>query len=74
VTASRESRKPREDDVDYDDGQARSRAVGGVDDEDKPDQASTTGTTPNDEFVGRVAGEDVGYAEETGAERRQKAT
>lgn len=33
------------------------------------DRHSTTGTTPNDVFVGRVAGDDPGYLE-TGAERR----
>ena len=62
--------RPGEDDVDQDDGQALSRATGGVEDADQPDQASTTGTTPSGEFVGRVAGDDVGYAGETGAERR----
>ena len=36
----------------------------------KPDQASTTGTTPDAEYVGRIAGDDLGYAGETGAERR----
>lgn len=42
----------------------------GVPDPAKPDQGSTTGTTPDDEYVGRVAGQDVGYAGETGAEAR----
>ena len=38
--------------------------------EDKTaDRHSTTGTTPNETFVGRVAGEDPGYLE-TGAEKR----
>jgi hypothetical protein len=64
--------RPGEDDVDRDDGQALSRATGGVEDPDAPDQGSTTGTTPSGEFVGRVAGQDVGYAEEQGAERRAK--
>lgn len=49
---------------------ADSRKTGGLSDSAKPDQGSTTGTTPDDEYVGRVAGQDVGYAEETGAERR----
>ena len=61
---------PSEDDVARDDAEALDRATGGVPDPDAPDQGSTTGTTPNDEFVGRVAGQDVGYAGETGAERR----
>ena len=62
--------RPGEDDVGRDDAQALSRATGGVPDDDAPDQGSTTGTTPSDETVGRVAGQDVGYAGETGAERR----
>lgn len=65
--------RPGEDDVARDDGQALSRATGGVPDPDAPDQGSTTGTTDSGEFVGRVAGQDVGYAGETGAERRQAA-
>lgn len=62
--------RPGEDDVDRDDGEALSRATGGVPDDGAGDQGSSTGTTPNDEVVGRVAGQDVGYAGETGAERR----
>jgi hypothetical protein len=49
------ARRPGEEDVDRDDAQALSRAADTGDD----------GT-----FVGRTAGQDVGYAEETGAERR----
>ena len=64
--------RPYEEDVDPDDGQALSRATGGVEDASQPDQGSTTGTTPSEEFVGRVSGQDVGYAGETGAERRAK--
>ncbi len=59
-----------EDDTQKDEARADSRATGGVEDPSKPDQGSTTGTTPDDEYVGRVAGDDPGYAEETGAERR----
>ena len=62
--------RPDEEDVRSDEGQALSRSTGGVDDPSHPDQHSTTGTTPNEEFVGRVAGQDVGYAGEQGAERR----
>lgn len=62
--------RPGEEDVDRDDEQALSRATGGVEDPDAPDQGSTTGTTPNGVFVGRVAGQDVGYADEQGADRR----
>jgi hypothetical protein len=62
-----------ESDVQADPKRADSRDTGGVPDPDKPDQASTTGTTPDDEYVGRVAGDDPGYVEETGAERRAEA-
>lgn len=61
--------RPGEDDVDRDDAQALSRATGG-EPSDEPDAAGTTGTGGSGEFVGRVSGQDVGYAEETGAERR----
>ena len=61
--------RPGEPDVDRDDAQALSRATGGRGSED-PDAASTTGVGDSGEFVGRVAGQDVGYAGETGAERR----
>jgi hypothetical protein len=61
--------RPGEGDVEPDDAQALSRATGGCP-SDEPDAASTTGTGESETFVGRVAGQDVGYAEETGAERR----
>lgn len=59
-----------ESDVEPDPKRADARETGGVPDEDAVDQASTTGSTPSGEYVGRVAGADVGYSEETGAERR----
>jgi hypothetical protein len=65
--------KETERDVEPDEAVAGSRDQGGVADPDQPDQGSSTGTTPTDEFVGRVAGQDVGYAEETGAEARARA-
>jgi hypothetical protein len=61
-----------EPDVQKDSGTARRRDTGGVPDPHAADQHSTTGTTPNETFVGRVAGADTGYEEETGAERRAK--
>ncbi len=64
--------RPGEGDVARDDGQALSRATGGGP-TDQPDAVGTTGTGESDEFVGRVAGQDVGYAGETGAERRAAA-
>jgi hypothetical protein len=64
--------RPGEDDVDRDDAQALTRATGGGESEET-DASGTTGTGESAEFVGRVAGQDVGYAEETGAERRAAA-
>lgn len=72
MTRERDTAKTEED-VERDGQQALSRFVGGVPDPDAPDQASTTGTTPKGDYVGRVAGDDVGFAEETGAERRARA-
>jgi hypothetical protein len=62
--------RPHEEDVDPDGATALSRATGGVENPEHPDQGSTTGTTPSETFVGRVAGQDVGYADEQGGERR----
>ena len=62
-----------ESDVPADSAVAESRASGGDPAAQDGDQASTTGTGENDEFVGRAAGQDLGYAEETGAERRARA-
>ncbi len=64
-----ESRFDREDDVDTDDQLANSRATGG-DPGQRGDSGSTTGTGENEEFVGRTAGQDLGYEAETGAEAR----
>ena len=62
-----------ESDTSSDDHVAGSRATGGVTNPDAPDQASTTGTSPNSEFVGRVAGTDESDIGESGAERRAEA-
>jgi hypothetical protein len=61
-----------ESDVASDPHLARTREAGGVDRDSKEssDGPSTTGTDENEEFVGRVAGQDAGYAGETGAEAR----
>jgi hypothetical protein len=61
-----------EDDVEPDTHVARTRETGG-EAADGGDRASTTGTGPSEEFVGRVSGQDVGYAGETGAERRAES-
>ena len=41
--------------------------------EHQGDQGAVTGTGETDEFVGRAAGRDLGYAGETGAEARREA-
>lgn len=66
------AREPRkaEADVEEDPHQAHTRAEGGVENPEHPDQPATTGTSPSGTFVGRVAGDDAGYEGETGAERR----
>ena len=61
-----------EADTESDDAVATSRVTGGTDKAD-PNQASTTSTSKDEEYVGRVAGDDIGYEEETGAERRAEA-
>ncbi|MDN5748995.1 MAG: hypothetical protein L0H64_10855 [Pseudonocardia sp.] len=65
-----------EGDVPEDPKVANSRDVGGQERRDDeradPDGDSTTGVDRNEEFVGRVAGDDPGYAGETGAERRAR--
>lgn len=69
-TADRHDDGQREGDVGGDDAQALTRMTGGGDDADGADAASTTGGGPSGSFVGRDAGQDAGYAGETGAERR----
>ncbi|WP_018331957.1 hypothetical protein [Actinomycetospora chiangmaiensis] len=67
------SGEPSEQDVPQDPRVASSRATGGEhpDADCRWDEMSTTGTGDTDEFVGRVAGDDPAYAEETGAEARR---
>lgn len=60
-----------EADVADDPAHAGSRPAGGEPQEGAADANSTTGSTPNEEFVGRVSGDDGGgYEELTGAEAR----
>ncbi len=64
-----------EGDVPNDPALANAREQGGSEPGDHdtvadPDGESTTGVDANQEFVGRVAGDDPAYAGETGAERR----
>jgi hypothetical protein len=53
-----------------DSDQARIRETGGEPGGTAGDEAATTGPAPNDTFVGRVSGDDLGYAGDTGAEKR----
>jgi hypothetical protein len=68
-----------EPDVEIDPHVARSREAGGVEPDvnertdAERDGPSTTGTAENEQFVGRVAGDDPGYTGETGAEARAEA-
>jgi hypothetical protein len=61
---------PTEQDVAEDTSVAQSRATGGDPDSNERDATSTTGTGDSGEYVGRVGGQDVGYAGLTGAEAR----
>jgi hypothetical protein len=61
------------EDVATDPALVSNRATGGEHTELSGDRGSVTGTGQTGEFVGRIAGDDVGYAGETGAERRAQA-
>jgi hypothetical protein len=62
-----------EADVDADEARVDSRDTGGVPEQNASDEGSTTGGTPDETYVGRVAGQDSGYEEETGAEARAQS-
>jgi hypothetical protein len=68
----REHEDDREDDVEIDRQVVNSRATGGGQ-RSGGDAESTTGTGTSAEFVGRTAGQDEGFAGETGAEARSEA-
>lgn len=70
---SSDAASDREDDVDEDSALANSRETGGDPNADGKDAESTTGTGESEGFVGRVSGQDAGYAGETGAEARAAA-
>lgn len=59
-----------EQDVAGDPHQVTSRETGGRHRPNADDPHGTTSTNDNDLFIGRVTGQDAGYADETGAERR----
>jgi hypothetical protein len=67
-----------ESDVAVDEHLARTRETGGSPpghpaDRTEGDTLGTTGSGETEEYVGRVAGDDLGYAEQTGAEARAEA-
>ncbi|GAA4913286.1 hypothetical protein EV188_110167 [Actinomycetospora succinea] len=65
--------QPTESDAGHDPRTAASRPTGGAHTEHRGDRGSVTGTGDTDVFVGRAAGQDPGYAGETGAEARREA-
>jgi hypothetical protein len=74
----RSMRGTSEPDIEPDPHLARTRETGGLPDDHPTDRAegdasATTGTGESEEFVGRVAGRDLGYAGQTGAEARAEA-
>ena len=67
-----------EPDIEPDPHLARARETGGLPDAHPADRTEgdaegTTGTDENEEFVGRAAGRDLGYAGQTRAEARAQA-
>jgi len=59
------------EDVESDPAVARTRETGGGPGADE-DEATTTGAGENEEFVGRVSGQDAGDDRESGAEARAR--
>ncbi|MBA3368816.1 MAG: hypothetical protein H0T99_09165 [Geodermatophilaceae bacterium] len=59
-----------ESDVPDDDAEATGRPTGGDPDVHGGDSEATTGSGESGVFVGRTAGQDEGYAGQTGAEAR----
>jgi hypothetical protein len=70
---TRAQREGKEPDVEPDPAQANARQTGGRSDPDASGSDSTTGTSEDDNFVGRVAGEDAIDAASTGAGARAQA-
>lgn len=66
----RTPKKQTEQETPRDRHQATTRVTGGVHRPGSRDAHSTTGPNDSGVFVGRVSGQDTGYDEETGAERR----
>lgn len=65
-----DTQRGAESDVPDDPAEATGRPTGGDAAAEGADSASTTGTGESGVFVGRAAGQDEGYAGQTGAEAR----
>jgi hypothetical protein len=63
-------RQGSESDVAADERVAESRDSGGRAPDGEQDKHSTTGTTRNENYVGRVSGDESGFEGESGAEAR----
>ena len=61
---------PREGDEPVDTATVGTRATGGEEDEGSQNPNATTGTTPNEEFVGRASSDETGDVGQSGAEKR----
>ena len=68
----REARRLAEDDAPADLGTSRRRDTGGAPDPEAQDRNSSTGTTPNETFVGRASGDEAGDTGLSGAEARAR--
>jgi hypothetical protein len=62
-----------ESDIENDPRVAGARETGGGPSDGESDTHSSTGTSENETYVGRVAGQDTADAGETGAEARAEA-
>lgn len=70
VKSDRDARRAGEDDAPVDTGVSHSRDSGGSEMPGTQDQNSSTGTTPNEEMVGRAGGDETADTEDSGGERR----
>src|SRR3954447_25206254 len=71
LSRPRKARRLAESDAPADlDGQARTRATGGVANQTAQNPNATTGTTPSETFVGRVGADETMDTEISGAEAR----
>lgn len=67
----RKGRRLSEDDAPADTGTARSRPTGGSSEPPTQDRNSSTGTTENEEFIGRASGDETDDTGPSGGEVRE---